>query len=81
MAIEVTTVSENEDGSADVHFEVDDEQEVQQLVSEGLNFLLLKGILNCNTEELLRWAERGKQEEKTDRIVSEFGEIYNEDTK
>ena len=63
MAIEVTDIIENEDGSADVQFDVSDEQEVQQLVSEGLNFLLIKGMLNCNTEELLRWAERGKQED------------------
>ena len=81
MSIEVTDIIENEDGSADVQFDVSDECDIQQLVGEGLNFLLIKGILNCNTEELLRWAERGKQEEKTDRIVSEFAEIYNEDTK
>jgi len=63
MTIEVTDMVENEDGSADVQFDISDEQEVKHLVGEGLNFLLIKGILGCNTEELLRWAELGKREE------------------
>lgn len=81
MAIEVTDIIENEDGLADVQFDVSDEQEVQQLVSEGLNFLLIKGFLECNTEELLRWAELGKQEEKTGRIfrLKEFLETLGDE--
>jgi len=81
MTIGIADIIEYDDGSADIQFEVSDEQETRQLVGEGLNFLLIKVMLNCNTEELLRWAERGKQEEKTDHIVSKFGEIYNDDTK
>lgn len=59
--INVTEVVEREDGSADVSFEITDNEELRQLAGEGLNFVLIKGILGCNTEELLRWAERGKQ--------------------
>ena len=76
----VTCVKENEDGSADVEVEVGSEIK-SKLFEAGLNFMLIKVILEGTTEEILRWAERGKQEENTDRIVDKFGEIYNEDTK
>lgn len=76
----VTFVKENEDGSADVEIEAG--QGVKEtLIEAGLNFILIKFILEGTTEEILRWAERGKQQENTDRIVDKFSEIYNEDTK
>ena len=52
MAIEVTTVSENEDGSADVEFTVSDDEEAQILIEEGLNFLLLKGAFGLTTDQI-----------------------------
>jgi hypothetical protein len=58
----VTCVKENEDGSADVEVEAG-EGVKEKLIEEGVNFLLLKGILEGATEDILRWAERGKQEE------------------
>ena len=76
----VTYVKENEDGSADVEIEAG-EGVKEKLIEAGLNFMLIKVILEGTTEEILRWAERGKQEENTDRIVDKFGEIYSEDTK
>jgi hypothetical protein len=59
----VTCVSENEDGSADVEVEVGSEVK-DKLFEEGLHFLLLKGILEGTTEDILRWAQRGKEELK-----------------
>ena len=53
MAIEVTTVSENEDGSADVEFTVSNEEEAQMLIEEGLNFLLLKSAFGMTTSQIV----------------------------
>ena len=52
MTIEVTTVSENEDGSADVEFTVSDEREMKMLIEEGLNFLLLKSAFGLTTVQI-----------------------------
>jgi hypothetical protein len=76
----VTCVEENEDGSADIEVELGSEMR-NRAISEGINFLMIKGILEGTTEDILRWAELGKQKEKTDRLVDAFNEIYNEDTK
>lgn len=77
----VTCVEENEDGSAQVEVEVGSEEMRNRIFEEGINFLLIKGILAGTTEEILQWAELGKQQDKTDRLVDAFNEIYNEDTK
>jgi hypothetical protein len=53
MAIEVTTASENEDGSADVEFTVSNEEEAQMLIEEGLNFLLLKSAFGLTTDQIV----------------------------
>lgn len=76
----ITCVKENEDGSADVEVEIGSEMK-DRIIEEGINFLLLKGILEGTTGDILRWAKLGKQTEKTDRLVDAFSEIYNEDTK
>jgi hypothetical protein len=76
----VTCIKENEDGSADVEVEVGSEIK-DRIVEEGINFLMLKGILEGTTDEILRWAQLGKQQEKTDKLVKVFNEIYSEDTK
>ena len=52
MAIEVTTVSENEDGSADLEFTISDDEEAQMLIEEGLNFLLLKSAFGLTTGQI-----------------------------
>jgi hypothetical protein len=77
----VTCVEENEDGSAQVEVEVGSEEMRNRIFEEGINFLLLKGILEGTTDDVLQWAQLGKQQEKTDRLVDAFNEIYNEDTK
>lgn len=79
-AFVVTCVKENEDGSADVEVEMGSEAR-QKATEEGITFLMMKGILEGTTEDILRWAELGKQQEKTDKLVNAFNEIYNEDTK
>jgi hypothetical protein len=71
--IEVTCVKENEDGSADIEFEVGSEMK-EKIVGEGINFLLIKGILGGTTEDILRWADRGKEEEQIDKNVADFNE-------
>jgi hypothetical protein len=55
----VTCVEENEDGSANVEVEMGDEVR-SKMFEEGLNFLLIKAILGGDTEDVLRWAQRGK---------------------
>lgn len=55
----VTCLEENPDGSAYVDIEVGDEVR-SKLFEEGLNFMLLKAILNGDTSEILEWAQRGK---------------------
>lgn len=77
----ITCVEENDDGSARVEVEVGSEEMRNRIFEEGINFLLLKGILEGTTDDILRWAELGKQQEKTDRLVDAFNEIYSEDTK
>jgi hypothetical protein len=77
----VTCIEENEDGSADISVEVESKEMKNLIFGEGITFLLLKGALGGTTEDVLRWAERGKLEENTDRILKDFREIYNEDTK
>jgi hypothetical protein len=77
----VTCVKENEDGSAQVEVEVGSEETKNRIFEDGINFLLLKGILEGTTDDVLRWAQLGKQKEKTDRLVDAFIEIYIENTK
>jgi hypothetical protein len=76
----VTVLTENPDGSSDIEVECGSELRTK-VFGEGINFLLIKVILEATTDDILRWAELGKQQEKTDRLVDAFNEIYNEDTK
>jgi hypothetical protein len=61
--ITVTFVDENEDGSANIEFEAPAETR-DVLMGEGMNFLLIKGILDGNTSDILRWATAGKDTER-----------------
>lgn len=76
----VKLISENEDGSANIEIEAGPEMK-DKFFSEGITFLLIKGILEGTTEDIFRWAQRGKEEENTDKLVDKFAELYNEDTK
>lgn len=62
----VTCINENEDGSANIEVEAGSEM-VKIISSEGINFLLLKGILEGDTSDILRWAQRGKEEENANK--------------
>jgi len=68
---EVLCLNENEDGSVDIEVSAEPEMRTQ-FVEEGINFLLVKGALGGNTEEILRWATRGKEEEQNDKIAADF---------
>ena len=70
-AFEVLCLNENEDGSVDIEVSAEPEMRTQ-FVEEGINFLLVKGALGGNTEEILRWATRGKEEEQNDKIAADF---------
>jgi hypothetical protein len=53
MTVTVMELTENEDGSADVDFEIDDPTYVKILTEEGLNFVLLKAAFNVTTQEIV----------------------------
>ena len=74
---EVLCVEENEDGSAVIEVEAGPEMR-KQFIEEGINFLLVKGALGCDTDEILRWAIRGKEEEQNDTTLSDFNEAMIE---
>lgn len=77
----VTCVEENDDGSVLLEVELGSDEMQKRIFDEGINFLLLKGALEGTTDDIIRWVQRGRQEEKTDRLIDEFNKIYNEDTK
>lgn len=57
----VTCVEENEDGSADIEIEMGSGMK-DKVLEAGINFLLMKSILEGTTSDILNWATRGKQE-------------------
>jgi hypothetical protein len=57
----ITCVNENIDGSADIEVEMGPGMK-DKVLDAGLNFLLVKAILGGDTEQILEWATRGKQE-------------------
>lgn len=62
MTVTVTELTENEDGSADIEFEVDDPIYQQTLMEEGLSFVLLKAVYGLTTKELVEMLEKAKGE-------------------
>ena len=60
MTVTVTELTENEDGSADIEFEVDDPIYQQTLMEEGLSFVLLKAAYGLTTKELVEMLEKAK---------------------
>jgi hypothetical protein len=71
----VTCVEENEDGSADIEVELGSEMR-NHAISEGINFLMIKGILEGTTEDILRWAERGKRVESSNDFEYSLEDIH-----
>lgn len=72
-SFDVDTI-ENEDGSLTISFDASD-AEIHALASKGVEYNLLLSIFgNPDPEQLIRWVERGKQEEKTDEIMKRFDE-------
>jgi hypothetical protein len=63
MTVTVTELMENEDGSADIQFEVDDPVYVKLLIEEGLNFVLLKAAFNVTTQEIVEVLQARKNAE------------------
>lgn len=62
MTVKILELTENEDGSADVEFEIDDPEYVKILTEEGLNFVLLKAAFNVTTKEVVEMLEKAKGE-------------------
>jgi hypothetical protein len=53
MSVTVLELTDNEDGSANLVFEVDDPIYKQMLIEEGLNFVLLKAAFGVTTNEVV----------------------------
>jgi hypothetical protein len=66
MTITVIELTENEDGSANLQFEVDDLAYQKALIEEGLNFLLLKAAFGVTTNDIAEMLEERKNKESTD---------------
>ena len=74
----LTDSEENDDGSADVSFEIP-KKDVAKFASEGVKYVLVKSVLgNPTDDQLVKWAERGKQEGRTDSKIDELLKgLYN----
>lgn len=72
----VTCVQENSDGSADIEVEMDEDTK-NNVIGEGVNFIIIKGILGGNTEDYFRWVKLGKQQ---DHDINRQEKIDSSDT-
>lgn len=67
-------VTEHDDGTATISVDLDD-QMMSYMASKGVEYTILQEMLgNPSMSDLLRWVERGKQEENTDDIMKRFNE-------
>lgn len=67
-------VTEHDDGTATISVDLD-EQGLNLMATKGIEYAILQEMLgNPSMEDLLRWVERGKQEENTDDIMERFNE-------
>lgn len=67
-------VTEHDDGTATISVDLD-EQGLNLMATKGIEYTILQGMLgNPSMDDLLRWVERGKQEENTDDIMKRFNE-------
>lgn len=62
MSVKVLELNENEDGSADVVFEVDDPSYEKTLIEEGLNFVLLKAAFGMTTNDIVSVLEKTRDQ-------------------
>lgn len=70
----VADVVDHSDGSAMITVDVD-AVTANRLASKGIEYAILQEILgHPSTEDIIRWVERGKQEENTDDIMRRFNE-------
>lgn len=70
--ITVTDIIENDDGSANVTFDIPS-KDVAAFTGQGINYVLLKSIFdNPSDNDLIRWIKRGQEEERIDREVSDL---------
>ena len=68
------SVINEEDGSATISFDAD-LSTINMLAAKGAEYCILQSLLDgASTSDILRWAERGRQEEKTDDIMRRFNE-------
>lgn len=65
MTVTVLELTDNEDGSANLVFEVDDPAYQKTLIEEGLNFILLKEAYSLTTKELVELLEARNNAEMT----------------
>jgi hypothetical protein len=59
-SLKVMHVSDNADGSANMEVHAGSKVK-EQIYSEGFNFLLIKALLEGTTDQILNWAQAGKQ--------------------
>lgn len=61
MTVTVLELNENEDGSANLVFEVDDPAYQKTLIEEGLNFVLLKAAFELTTDEIVEILKKAQK--------------------
>lgn len=67
-------VVDHSDGSATITIDVD-HVTANRLASKGIEYTILQEMLgHPSIEDIIRWVERGKQEENTDDIMRRFNE-------
>lgn len=68
--IVITDIIENEDGSASIAFDVKGDENTERLLGDGIKYSLILAAMDCSEDDLIKWAIRGKEEEKIDERVS-----------
>ena len=67
-------VTEHDDGTATISVDLDDQMR-DLMAAKGIEYAILQEMLgNPSMDDLLRWVERGKQEENTDDNMERFNE-------
>jgi len=62
----VESIIENEDGSANMTFDIQGQGNIDYLISNGVKYNLILAALGCDDDTLVKWALRGKEEDKID---------------
>jgi hypothetical protein len=69
MTVTVLELTDNEDGSADLVFEIDDPAYQKSLIEEGLNFVLMKAAFDVSTSEIVKMIQEAKSLDKQHESV------------